>query len=65
MSLKILLVDSDPERAGSLEGTLASAGFSKVVRAGGGADLFEAVRRIAPDLVIIDMALLDRDAPRA
>jgi response regulator NasT len=62
MSLKILLVDSDPERARMLEQTLAGAGFSNVSRLGGGADLVEAVRRIAPDLVIIDMALPDRDA---
>jgi response regulator NasT len=62
MSLKILLVDSDPERACSLERALAGAGFSYVSRAGGGADLVEAVRRIGPDLVIIDMALPDRDA---
>ena len=62
MSLKILVVDSEPERARMLERTLAGAGFSNVARAGGGADLVEAVRRIAPDLVIIDMALPDRDA---
>jgi|SRR5271166_4438475 len=62
MSLKILLVDSEAERARSLERTLAGAGFSNVARAGGGADLIEAVRRLAPDLVIIDMALPDRDA---
>jgi two-component system, response regulator / RNA-binding antiterminator len=62
MSLKILLVDSDSGRARMLERTLAGAGFSDVARAGGGADLVEAVRRLAPDLVIIDMALPDRDA---
>jgi two-component system, response regulator / RNA-binding antiterminator len=62
MSLKILLVDSDSERARSLERTLAGAGFSNVARVGGGADLVEAVRRLTPDLVIIDMALPDRDA---
>jgi len=57
MSLKILLVDSESERARSLEQTLACAGFSNVARVGGGADLVEAVRRLAPDLVIFDMAL--------
>jgi len=62
MSLKILLVDSDPGRAASLERTLASAGFSEVVHAGGGADLVETVLRIAPDLVVFDMALPDRDS---
>ncbi len=62
MSLRILLVDSDPERAGSLERTLAEAGFTQVLRANADADLVETVRRIAPDLVIFDMALPDRDA---
>ena len=62
MSLKILLVDSDPRRGRSLERTLAGAGFPQVVRADAGADLVEAVRRLAPDLVVIDMALPDRDA---
>jgi response regulator NasT len=62
MSLKILLVDSDPERSRSLERTLAGAGFSDVARAGGSADIVESVRRISPDLVVFDMALPDRDA---
>jgi len=62
MSLKILLVDSDSERARLLEQTLGGAGFSNVARVGGGADLVDAVRRLAPDLVIFDMALPDRDA---
>src|SRR5271157_2664887 len=62
MSLKVLLVDSESERARSLEQTLAGAGFSNVARVGGGADLVEAVRQLAPDLVIFDMALPDRDA---
>ncbi|HEY1863492.1 MAG TPA: ANTAR domain-containing protein [Roseiarcus sp.] len=62
MSLKILLVDSEPERARSLEETLAAAGFPEIMRAEAGFDLVETVRRLAPDLVVIDMALPDRDA---
>jgi response regulator NasT len=62
MSLKILLVDSEPERARSLEHTLAAAGFREILRAEAGVDLVETVRRLAPDLVVIDMALPDRDA---
>jgi response regulator NasT len=61
MSLKILLVDSDLGRARSLEEALSGAGFPQVMRADAGADLVEAVRRLAPDLVIVDMALPDRD----
>jgi len=62
MSLKILLIDFQPERARSLEQALDAAGFVDVVRADAGSDLVETVRRLAPDLVIIDMALPDRDA---
>jgi two-component system, response regulator / RNA-binding antiterminator len=62
MALKILLVDSEPERAQSLGLTLAAAGFSDVMRADAGVDLVETVRRHAPDLVVIDMGLPDRDA---
>ncbi len=62
MSLKILLVDSVSDRARSLEQTLGGAGFSNVARVAGGADIVDAVRRLAPDLVIFDMALPDRDA---
>ncbi|MGO9759443.1 MAG: ANTAR domain-containing response regulator [Roseiarcus sp.] len=62
MSLKILLIDSDSDRARSLEQTLGGAGFSNVARVAGGADIVDAVRRLAPDLVIFDMALPDRDA---
>jgi response regulator NasT len=62
MSLKILLVDSEPERARSLERTLAAAGFTEIMRAEAGVDLVDTVRRLAPDLVVIDMALPDRDA---
>jgi response regulator NasT len=62
MSLKVLLVDADPERAGSLRTALAEAGFAQVELAEAGLDLVESVRRQAPDLVVIDMALPDRDA---
>jgi response regulator NasT len=62
MSLKILLVDTDCERAEALERTLIAAGFFHISRVGDDPDLVGAVERLAPDLVIIDMALPDRDA---
>ena len=61
MSLKILLVDTDAERAETLEGKLRDAGFAEVSRVAGGQNLIAAVERALPDLVIIDMALPDRD----
>jgi response regulator NasT len=61
MSLKILLIDTDAERAEALEKKLLEAGFSEISRVEGGDQLRAAVDRILPDLVIIDMALPDRD----
>jgi response regulator NasT len=62
MAPKILLVDSEPERARSLAESLKRAGFDEVVHAQARADLVETARRVAPDLIVIDMALPDRDA---
>ncbi len=61
MTLTILLVDSDADRAEALEEKLSLADFARVVRAQGH-DLAAAVERVRPDLVIVDMALPDRDA---
>jgi two-component system, response regulator / RNA-binding antiterminator len=58
--LKILLVDTDSKRAETLERTLVQAGFPDVARVSGGR-MAEAVARLSPDLVIIDMASPDRD----
>ena len=62
MSLKILLINSQAERARSLADNLAVAGFADVFRASPDSDLVTMVQRLSPDVVIIDMALPDRDA---
>ena len=62
MPLKILLIDTDTDRARALEKTLTESGFADVVRVAESADLAAAVERANPDLVIVDMALPDRDA---
>jgi len=59
--MKILLIDTDSDRAEALEKKLREAGFVEIFRVTGGDHLIEAVNRISPDLVIIDMALPDRD----
>jgi response regulator NasT len=59
MPLTVLLVDSDETRAHALAQTLS--GFAQVLRADG-AGMAEAVEKAKPDLVIVDMALPDRDA---
>ena len=61
MSLRILLVDDDPQRAAQVEAGLEDSGFRLVARLPSGADLRERVEELKPDLVIIDMQLPDRD----
>jgi len=61
MALTILPIDTDEDRARALEEKLSESGFAQVVRAQG-PDLAAAVERARPDLIIIDMALPDRDA---
>jgi response regulator NasT len=61
MALTILLIDTDAERARALEDRLSESGYARVLRAEG-PDLAAQVERAKPDLVIIDMALPDRDA---
>jgi response regulator NasT len=62
MTLRILLIDTDTERAEALERKLFKAGFADVSRVASGPGLTSTVERIAPDLIIVDMALPDRDA---
>lgn len=61
MVLRILLIDTDAARAAALEESLSGAGYAQVVRVGS-EELSAAVERSQPDLIIIDMALPDRDA---
>lgn len=62
MPLKILLIDTDADRAKALDEKLSESGFAEILHAPGGPDLVKAVEQAKPDLVIIDMALPDRDA---
>jgi response regulator NasT len=59
--LKVLLVDTKPERARILESQLVAVGVTATVRPRPGETLPEAIAREAPDLVIVDMARPDRD----
>ena len=61
MALTILLIDTDEERARALGEKLSESGYARIVRAKG-SDMAAVVERDRPDLVIIDMALPDRDA---
>lgn len=61
MPLRILLIDTDAARARALGEKLAESAFAEVVHASEGVDLGLTIERTKPDLVIIDMALPDRD----
>lgn len=63
MPLKILLIDADAGRAEALARKLHDSGFAavEVLRTPGASYLAETVDRSKPDLVIVDMALPDRD----
>jgi two-component system, response regulator / RNA-binding antiterminator len=60
--LKVLLADSEGERARVLEERLREIGDVVIVRVGAASSLIDAVRSEAPDVVIVDMARPDRDA---
>lgn len=75
MSLKILLVDEDPDRAASLREALGALGHEVLSSFTSPRDLYDKVRDHAPDLIMIDtespsrdvlehIALISRDQPR-
>ncbi len=60
--MKVLLADTESDRADRVAAQLSAAGATAVVHLGPGEGLVEAVRRTVPDLVIVDMARPDRDS---
>jgi response regulator NasT len=61
MVLRVLLIDTDDERAHALEEKLSQSGYAQIFRSAAG-NLATAVEQSRPDLIIIDMSLPDRDA---
>lgn len=61
MSLQVMLVDSDPERAELLEQALAEAGHRVIARIGDDAALAAEVAKRQPDVIVIDMEAPGRD----
>jgi response regulator NasT len=58
----VLLVDADPDRAAAVEAALRGAGATALLRPSAGEPLLDAVARLAPEIVIVDMQRPDRDA---
>ena len=59
--LRIMLVDDDTLRRHQVEQGLVAAGHSVIVRLETSADLLTAVRRHAPDMILIDVDAPSRD----
>jgi two-component system, response regulator / RNA-binding antiterminator len=60
--LRVLLADSDVERATALELRLREITDAVILRVPAGSTLLDAVAAQAPDVIIVDMARPDRDA---
>jgi response regulator NasT len=60
--LKVLLADSEGERARLLEERLRDMSDVAILRVAAAGSLVDAVRSAAPDVIIVDMARPDRDA---
>lgn len=59
--MKLLLADDDHKRARALETTLRASFPAEVIRLAPGIRLADAVQRLLPDVVIVDMDRPDRD----
>ena len=61
MSLSVLLVDDDPERAAIVEPALRAAGYEVVTVVDTASEMLAQVRAMKPDVIIIDRDSPDRD----
>ncbi|MDD5035642.1 MAG: ANTAR domain-containing protein [Methylococcaceae bacterium] len=61
MSLKVMLVDRDPERGELLEQALAEAGYRVIARLRDDGNLAAEVAKHQPDVIVIDMEAPGRD----
>lgn len=59
--LKILIIDSNDDRAAVIESGLAGFGHAQILRVGLLTNLLEQVRRLEPDVIIVDCDSPDRD----
>jgi response regulator NasT len=60
-SLQIVIVDESPIRSAILESGLREAGYSRVVRIAGTANLLARISAVDPDVILIDLENPSRD----
>ena len=61
MTVRVLLVDEDPDRAAQLQAALHAAGYTVTAHVATAVDLLTQVRASEPDVIIIDSDSPDRD----
>ncbi|MGE5517900.1 MAG: ANTAR domain-containing response regulator [Bacteroidota bacterium] len=61
MSLRVIVVDDERDRAGSVKDALEASGFAVVAVFGNGAELHTKVEELAADVIIVDIDSPDRD----
>jgi len=61
MTVRVLLVDEDPDRAAQLQAALHAAGYTVIAHVATAVDLLAQVRAAEPDVIIIDRDSPDRD----
>lgn len=61
MKLRVLLVDEEQDRRALLQEALDAAGFAVIISAAPGDDLSGLVRRVQPDVIVMDVDSPDRD----
>lgn len=61
MTMRVLLVDEDQQRAATLKTALSEAGYEVAAHVSASLDLAARVRELQPDVVIIDRDSPDRD----
>jgi response regulator NasT len=60
--LRVLLADDNRERIDAVSRQLRAAGVDEIVTLAPGTRLVDAVRKVAPDVIIVDMSRPDRDS---
>jgi response regulator NasT len=61
VDMRVLLADANLDRAASVADRLSEASAAEILRLAPGESLAQAVSRLTPDVVIVDMARPDRD----
>ncbi|HUX83303.1 MAG TPA: ANTAR domain-containing protein [Halothiobacillus sp.] len=65
MALKVIIIDHNPDRTAVLRQAMLDLGHNVVAQLGANEDILTSVHKNQPDVILIDMALPDRDTLEA